>query len=347
MSIVKKLGMVLLSSTLLVTLTAGCGNSEKKAEENKTATEQQGNAAGEAQKAPSLAELLPTVEKVSDNPDQVVATYKDKTYTAGEFQSYLHVQAFTYFDLATQINDPSIRKMLLESMVMNQILADSVKEEPKDLQKNVEEQYNNYIQTLTGALGISEEEMMKTLKDKLDITKDQIIEQMRIVALAQEGLKNHVDSLSTNIDKTYADYPELFTKASVRHILIAFNSRSEEDVKKEAEQLVEQIKGGADMAALAQEKSEDPGSKEQGGIYEDAPVFQWVPEFKEAALNMELNEVKAVRTDYGYHVMRVEARTMVPKTEAKEYLAQQSLGGWAYQNMYDNEVTPSLKITME
>ncbi len=58
-------------------------------------------------------------------------------------------------------------------------------------------------------------------------------------------------------------------KAKVRHILVRAEKGNAESVAKAkatADGLVKQLRGGADFAKLAKEKSDDPGSKETGGL---------------------------------------------------------------------------------
>jgi peptidyl-prolyl cis-trans isomerase D len=58
-------------------------------------------------------------------------------------------------------------------------------------------------------------------------------------------------------------------EVKVRHILIKVapgaDAKTDAAAKQKAEDLLKQIKGGADFAALAKANSDDPGSKEQGG----------------------------------------------------------------------------------
>jgi foldase protein PrsA len=74
---------------------------------------------------------------------------------------------------------------------------------------------------------------------------------------------------------------------------------------------------------LAQQYSDDPGSKSEGGLYADAPVKNWVPEFREAAISLPLNTVsEVVRTDYGYHVIRVEKRSVKTYADVRAQVLQ-------------------------
>jgi peptidyl-prolyl cis-trans isomerase C len=83
-----------------------------------------------------------------------------------------------------------------------------------------------------------------------------------------------------------------------RHILV-----EKED---EAKAIADQLKGGADFATLAKEKSKDPGGADGG----DLGYFtkdQMVPEFAEVAFKMYPGQLSnPVKSQFGWHVIRVE-----------------------------------------
>jgi peptidyl-prolyl cis-trans isomerase C len=108
-----------------------------------------------------------------------------------------------------------------------------------------------------------------------------------------------------------------------RHILV--------ETEDEAKALLEQIKGGADFATLAKEKSKDPGAAEGG----DLGYFtkdQMVPEFAEVAFKMYPGQLSnPVKTQFGWHIIKVEdKRTKQPpefekvKDQIEAYLARKS-----------------------
>jgi peptidyl-prolyl cis-trans isomerase C len=92
-----------------------------------------------------------------------------------------------------------------------------------------------------------------------------------------------------------------------RHILV--------ETEDEAKAIVEQLKGGADFAALAKEKSKDPGAADGG----DLGYFtkdQMVPEFSEVAFKMYPGQLSnPVKTQFGWHVIKVEDKRMRPVPE--------------------------------
>jgi peptidyl-prolyl cis-trans isomerase C len=85
-----------------------------------------------------------------------------------------------------------------------------------------------------------------------------------------------------------------------RHILV--------EGEDEAKAILEQLKGGADFATLAKEKSKDPGAAEGG----DLGYFtkdQMVPEFADVAFKMYPGQLSnPVKTQFGWHVIKVEDR---------------------------------------
>ncbi|WP_349315655.1 SurA N-terminal domain-containing protein [Chitinophaga sp. MM2321] len=94
----------------------------------------------------------------------------------------------------------------------------------------------------------------------------------------------------------------------VRHILIGSSAQGglpDSIAKKRADSIEVAVKGGADFKALVSKYSDDPGSKETGGEYDITPASQFVPEFKEFALEGSKGQVKTVKTQFGYHVMQI------------------------------------------
>ena len=81
-------------------------------------------------------------------------------------------------------------------------------------------------------------------------------------------------------------------------------------IKAKAENLLKQLKGGADFAKLATENSADPGSAAKGGELGSFPRGVMVKAFDDAVFSMKPGEISApVETDYGCHVIRVTGIT--------------------------------------
>lgn len=79
--------------------------------------------------------------------------------------------------------------------------------------------------------------------------------------------------------------------------------------KKAAKKLIEsyrtRVLNGESMSDLAIKYSDDPGSSENGGRYDDITRGMMVPEFEKVAFSLNPNEIsKVFETVYGYHFVQ-------------------------------------------
>ncbi|MET0539055.1 MAG: peptidylprolyl isomerase [Xanthobacteraceae bacterium] len=85
-----------------------------------------------------------------------------------------------------------------------------------------------------------------------------------------------------------------------RHILV--------ESEDEAKTILAELKGGADFAAVAKERSKDPGAA-AGGDLGYFSKEQMVPEFAEVAFKMYAGQLSnPVKTQFGWHIIKVEDR---------------------------------------
>lgn len=90
-------------------------------------------------------------------------------------------------------------------------------------------------------------------------------------------------------------------KASARHILVSS--------EQECQGLKDQIAAGADFAELARQHSECPSGR-RGGDLGEFGRGQMVREFDEVVFSAAIGEVQGpVKTQFGYHLIEVTART--------------------------------------
>ena len=141
------------------------------------------------------------------------------------------------------------------------------------------------------------------------------------VELPLDAMEEPESPSTEDLQNLYDENEELYTNPERRraqHILV-----ENEDL---ANDLLGQIKGGADFAELAKANSEDTSSNEEGG---DLGFFEsglMGAEFDEAAFAMNIGDVSdVVATDYGYfHIIKltdIEPKTIQNFEEVESQLA--------------------------
>jgi peptidyl-prolyl cis-trans isomerase C len=148
-------------------------------------------------------------------------------------------------------------------------------------------------------------------------------EQLRSLVRETEAIQRVVDAVETEIEVSDAEVeefyranPELFEQPEevcARHILV-------ESVE-EAEQTLADLEAGEDFAALADERSIDPGG--QGGDLGCFGRGRMVPPFEEAAFAAEVGEpVGPVESQFGQHVILVYDRSEPGQADLAEVQPQ-------------------------
>ena len=144
------------------------------------------------------------------------------------------------------------------------------------------------------------------IAEKLDQT-DEFKKRMQYLAdreLHNAYFKKHVvdtvtpDEVKARYDKEVAALPKQ-EEVHARHILVK--------TEDEAKDIIKQLDAGKDFAELAKEKSTDP-NKSEGGDLGYFTRGRMVKEFEDAAFALEKGTYSKtpVKTDFGYHVIKVE-----------------------------------------
>jgi peptidyl-prolyl cis-trans isomerase C len=120
------------------------------------------------------------------------------------------------------------------------------------------------------------------------------------------------------LHKVYDDATKQMTseeEVRARHILV--------ETEDEAKAILAELKGGADFADLAKEKSKDPGAAAEGGDLGYFTKDQMVPEFADVAFKMEKGGLsEPVKSQFGWHIIRVEDKRMRPVPEFDKVRSQ-------------------------
>jgi peptidyl-prolyl cis-trans isomerase D len=102
-------------------------------------------------------------------------------------------------------------------------------------------------------------------------------------------------------------------QARSRHILISVpggaDAKADAAAKDKAEAVLKQLQSSGNWNDLAKKNSDDPGSKNSGGELGFAQRGKMVPEFDNAIFTQKINDIKIVKSQFGYHIVQVEERT--------------------------------------
>ena len=138
--------------------------------------------------------------------------------------------------------------------------------------------------------------------------------------LVQERIAAPVDAAA--VQAAYDAQVAAFKPAkeySASHILVA--------TEDEAKAIEAQLKDGGDFAAIAKEKSTDPGSGAQGGSLGWFGAGQMVPEFQAAVETLKPGEISApVQSQFGWHIVRLDEvrdTAFPPLAEVKDQIENQ------------------------
>ena len=176
------------------------------------------------------------------------------------------------------------------------------------------------------------------------------------------------DADGNEVETLYGYYVVIFHSSNdntyalkdVRHILVSYEGGTTDDsgtttysdeeknaAKEKAEAiLAEWSEGDAtedSFAALANEKSTDTGSNENGGLYEAVYPSQMVAAFEEWTFDetRKAGDTGIVQTDYGYHVMYFSGDN---ETNYRDYMVKNDLLS-ADIDAWQTEINDAMKVT--
>ena len=173
-------------------------------------------------------------------------------------------------------------------------------------------------------------EQTPAVKEQLAFQRQQILAN----AAYQEMIKAaKVDD--TTVHKYYDDHKVDYEMAKGHHILIRMKGSpvalragqkelSDEEALAKAQEIRKKLQDGGDFDALAKAESDDTGSGAKGGDLGSFKHGQMVGPFDQAAFSIPVKQIsEPVKTQFGYHIIRVDERTSTPfETVRNEIVAK-------------------------
>ncbi len=257
------------------------------------------------QPAPAAPPVLQSATQPSQPPlfpkDMVIMTIGDRKYTVEDFNRVMEVfspQQRAYY------NGPGRRKFA-DDFSQLLILSDEARRQKVDGDPLVQEQI----------LLLTDQTLARTLIDRL---------------------KDQAKVSDADIEKYYNDHIKQYEEIRARHILIRPKSSpaplpagkkelTDEEAQAKAEEVYKEVTApGADFAAIAKQESYDQGSAAKGGDLGTFRRGQMVPEFEAAAFALNPGEIsKPIRTQFGFHIIRIDEKKTRSLEEAKSEIETQ------------------------
>lgn len=276
------------------------------------------------QLAKDLAAIIPALDP---DANQVMVSAKSFNLTTGEVIQFMMTNLGSRVEQLKTL-DPSTLLQYIERNA--QVLADrklimteAAKSTISVAKEDIDKAFNMNAQNAGGAEKY--QEFLEANGTSVDDVKKSIESDLLMQNFLDSIIAANVTVTDDELQTTYG----LDKSASVRHILLLTENKTDEEkaaIRKQMEDILARAKAGEDFADLAREFTEDPGSKENGGLYEDFTRGTMVEQFEDAAFNLPIGSISdLVETRYGYHILQIvdRKRETRPFEEVREELQEQ------------------------
>jgi peptidyl-prolyl cis-trans isomerase C len=207
-------------------------------------------------------------------------------------------------DYRGQLTLAELTVLINSKLLYQKAFASGTKVTDAEVQAELQKMAKNYpsdaeFNAALASQNIDRSTLEKNLYETLSLSKyvDETINKKIVVT--QEELSKYYTSNATQFN-----HPEIVRTS---HILIhPVGNTPEQDAmaKERAEALLARVKKGEDFAKLARENSVDKTAS-QGGDVGFASKESLEPEYAEAAFSLPVGSVKLIKTQFGYHIIKV------------------------------------------
>jgi len=190
---------------------------------------------------------------------------------------------------------------------------EQVKRDPRML-VDVRKVYADQMLLLASARKQNIEATPEFQKRLADITKALLVDEAKKRLPTADTVQPTEEQLKAAYEQSRESY-RIGDRASARHILASVKDFNDKKAVADATDKLSKARsdltrGKKTWQEVAKKYSDDPGSKDRGGLYENFDPATMVPEFAEAVRRQKIGEVgRPVKTQFGYHMIMVESRT--------------------------------------
>jgi peptidyl-prolyl cis-trans isomerase C len=162
-----------------------------------------------------------------------------------------------------------------------------------------------------------------TFKRKLEFAREKLLMEDLLQSIAKDA---QTDAAMHKVyDDAIGKLPEE-QEVHARHILFraaAGDEKASKEAEDKAKAVIVRLNKGEDFAKIANELTEDPSGKANGGDLGYFTKEQMVPEFANVAFGLDKGKISGpVKTQFGWHVIKVEDKRIKPKPTFEEVKPQ-------------------------
>ena len=152
---------------------------------------------------------------------------------------------------------------------------------------------------------------MAELQNELEIIvrENQLVQKKR--SFIEEGTDASPEDVKTFFNEFQNELPQVNEEVEISHIVIhpEITETHKQEIRDQLLKIKKEIQEGASFETKAILYSEDPGSSNKGGLYQNIKRGTFVPEFDAVAYNLEEGEIsEPVETKFGFHLIMLEKR---------------------------------------
>jgi peptidyl-prolyl cis-trans isomerase C len=193
--------------------------------------------------------------------------------------------------------------------ITRQEVIDSATDLPEQIRQQIDMVFPQLLNRYIGLKLLGDKGKAENLAQDPEVQKlmseyeTQAIRQVYVTRYLNEHVTE--DAIKARYEQKLKDNPPP-EEVRAAHILVK--------TEDEAKAIIEQLKGGADFAAVAKEKSTDKGSGANGGELGWFAKEVMVKEFADAAFAMKVDEISQapVKSQFGFHIIKLEERRTQP-----------------------------------
>ena len=248
--------------------------------------------------APAASRPAPGTAAVSD--DSVVLTVGSERITKSQFEA---IVATLPANQRSQLTTPAARRRLADEIGRLEALATEARARKLDQDPSVRE--------------------MLRMQDQSLLANTLVKQQMAVDGANSALLHDYYDKHKDEFDQIKADHILIRFQGSRVPLRKGEKELTDAEALARAQEIRQKLAQGGDFAQIAKTESDDAGSAENGGALPPFGPGEMVPAFAKAAAELKPGEIsQPVKTEFGYHIIKLVSHETKPFDQAQHEIEQ-------------------------